>query len=520
MKKSKLLTMALAAIMSVSALTACGGGGGNKKDPDAIQVSVAKLGYGTQWLHDIANAYTKKTGVKIQITEEIGQEGNTKIGTEVESLVSDIDIAFQQKSIAKEVYKGSISASGVQYDCLYADISDVYTATIEGENGATIESKMNADVRALSNINGKYYSLPWQGGVIGIVRNNDVWASLGYTNVDTPLTTDQLFALCDDVVGQSKGVSPFIYCSADEYYTMFSPIWFAQYEGRDNMSLFTSGKDPDGSVTEYLYTYDGQAAALRAMKQLIAGKGYQDKASTSLDFTDMQSYFLNGRSLFCVNGSWLEIEMGNYEGANIEYIRTPVVSEIVEKATSVKTAAQANNKTNDEMLALVVKEIDEGKASSSYTQITQADYDIVKEARSISYLSSGDSAVAYIPAYSDKIDAAKEFLKFMYSDVGLNIYYEALNGAALPLTPTIGYTSNITLTTFRKAVNKAEEDGFVYRFSTSKSKIFSLGGVDPYYRNGTNGIVSAFNNNTSVDQILAWNTENIKSRWAEIRKYL
>lgn len=516
MKKSKILTTLLAMVMSVSALTACGGG--SKTDPDAIQISVAKLGYGTQWLHNIANAYTNKTGVKIQIREEVGQDGNTKITTEIESLVSDVDIVFQTASLSKNIYKGSISTGGQQYDCLYADITDVYKATLDGENGATIESKMNADVRSLADYDGKYYSLPWQGGVIGIVRNNDVWTRLGFTDADTPLTTDQFFSLCDKIV--QKSVFPFIYCSQDEYYTMFSPIWFAQYEGEENMNLFRNGRDPDGNVSEYLYTYDGQGAALRAMKQLIAGEGYQDSSSLSLDFTDMQGYFLNGRSVFCVNGSWLEIEMGNYEGANIEYIRTPVISEIVNKATSIKTAATANGKTDDEMLALVIGEIDEGKTSSSYSQITQDDFDIVKEAREISYLSAGDSAVAYIPSYSDKIDAAKEFLKFMYSDTGMNIYYETLNGAALPLTPTSGYKSNITLTTFRKAVNKAEEDGYVFRYSTSKHRMFSIAGVDAYYRNGTGGIVAEFKKGTSVEQMLTWNTENIKGRWAEIRKYL
>ena len=275
-------TLTASVILGAGALSGCK----DKTDPEAIQISVAKMGYGTEWLHNIAHAYTEESGVSVQITEEIGQSGNSKISDQVESLVSTIDIAFVEKStIAGNVYEGSISTGGQSYDCLYADLTDLYKKELDGENGATIESKMEEDTKNFLKINGKYYALPWAGGVTGIVMNNAKWKDLGFTDEDIPVTTDQLMDVCDRIV--AKEVSPFIYSAADEYYTMFAPIFFAQYEGQQSMNYFLNGRDPDGNVTEHLYTYDGQLAALRVMKDLIATAGYQDSASESLDFSDM-----------------------------------------------------------------------------------------------------------------------------------------------------------------------------------------------------------------------------------------
>lgn len=520
MKKfKKLISALMATTLAVSALCGAGmlSGCKNKADPEAIQVSVAKMGYGTEWLHNIAKAYTEKSGVSVQITEEIGQSGNSKISDQVESLVSSIDIAFVEETMAGKIYEGSVSTGGNTYDCLYADLTDLYKKELDGENGATIESKMEQDTKDFLNIGGKYCALPWAGGVTGIVMNNAKWKELGFTDADIPVTTDQLMDICDRIV--AKEVSPFIYSASNEYYTMFAPIFFAQYEGNKSMNYFLNGRDPDGNVTEHLYTYDGQVAALRVMKDLIATPNYQDQASESLDFSDMQAYFLNGKSVFCVNGSWLEIEMANYEGADIGFLRTPVISEIVEKATSIKTAATNAGKSVDETLAAVIAEIDAGKTSSELSGVEQEDFNIVKEARSMSYMSSGGKAVAYIPSYSTKVEKAKDFLAFMYSDAGLNIYYETLKGATIPVTPTNGYTADITLTPFRQAINKAETDGFIFNYATN-AKVFVLGGVDRYFRNGTTTIVSNFKQGATVEQVITANKENIASNWSNIKQYI
>lgn len=520
LKKIFSVFMAGALLVSVAMLSL---GCAEKMDPNAIQISIAKLGYGTQWLHNIAEKYTEKTGVNVQITEEIGQEGNSRINTAVSSLVSTIDIAFQQGSIWSDIYGGSVRVNGVTYDTLYADISDVYTDELEGEGGATVFSKMDLDVREQMSLENKFYSVPWATTFLGIVMNNQKWRELGFSDEDIPLTTDQLFEICDEILTKNAGVSPFIYCNVDEYYTAFSPLWVAQYEGRESMNYFMQGRGPEGSSGEYLYTYDGQRYALETMQKLISTPGYQDSASVSLDFTDMQGYFLQGRSVFCVNGSWLEVEMSNYSGVDINYIRTPVISAIVNRTPSVRSAAEAANKETDDVLADIIREIDADgdiTVSAAYPTITSTDINIIKEARNLSFIGSAEDMVGFIPAYSSKVEQAKDFLKFMFSDEGLNIYYETLAGSKLPCTPTSGYTVQINETPFRQSINNAESSGNIFKFEVSKSKIFSAAGVDAYFRNGTGSIVSNFRNGVSVDQILTANTNSIQGRWNNIRQYL
>lgn len=519
----KLFSVVTAVVLSVSAAAFTAGCSNNKTDPAAIQISVAKLGYGTQWLHNLAEAYTAKTGVNVQITEEIGQEGNSKINTAVKSLVSDIDIAFQQGSVWGNVYDGSVSVDGVTYDTLYADLAEVYEYKPEGENGLSIYDKMDSDVSDQLSEGDKFYGVPWATNFMGIVINNEVWRDLGFSDDDIPLTSDELFDVCNEILTKNAGVSPFIYCSQDEYYTAFSPLWVAQYEGRAQMDYFMQGRGPDGTSGEYLYTYDGMLYALEAMERLIATPGYQDSASASLDFSDMQGYFLQGRSVFCVNGSWLEVEMSNYTGVDVNYIRTPVISAIVNKTPSIRAAAEAAGKDADDVLADIIAEIDTNgdiTSSSAYPTVKADDIAIIKEARSLSYIGSAAGMVGYVPAYSDKIEQAKDFLKFMFSDEGLNIYYETLNGVKLPCTPANGYTADIEETPFRKAVNEAQESGYIFNYEVMKNKIFTVAGVDAYFRNGTGSIVSNFLNGSHAQQILSANTNNIQSRWNQIRQYL
>lgn len=516
----KALSVMMTGVLSLGVCVAQTGCSREQYDPEAIQVLIAKLGYGTQWAQNIATAYEQKTGTKVQFTEAIGQQGNTSIKTQVESLASNADIVFQQGNIWKKVYSGSVSVNGVKYDTLYAELTDMYQSEIEGENGATMLSKMDETAKDAFSLDGKFYSVPWAKSISGIVCNHTVWENLGMTDDDIPLTTNQLFDVCDRIVAKNQKASPFIYCSADEYYTMFLPVWIAQYEGYESMKWFMQGRGPENSSGEYIYTYDGQKYALEVLQKLVTTPGYQNSASTSLDFTDMQGYFLQGAAAFCVNGSWLEIEMSNYQDVDINYIKTPVISAIVNKTPSVVSAAASAGKTSDGVLADIIAEIDAGKTSSEkYPAVTAEDFAVIKEARGMQYSGSASSFVGYIPSYSSKIDKAKDFLKFMYSDEGLNIYYETQKGARLPFTPVSGY-KEIKKTDFRELINKAEDEDLVFYFEYSKTKLYAVADVSATFANGSGNLVAALLGGATADQILSTNTNNIQQRWSTIRQYL
>ncbi len=488
-----------------------GTGGGNSGD---LQISALSLGYGTEWLTALEKAFETKTGKSVVVKTKVGNESQASYDNELESLASDTDIFFTKRGwFAEDVYKGKISVKGTSYDCLYADLTDVWeSVAAEGET-KTIKQKMDATYADALNIEGKYYNLPWAGGVYGIVRNVDVWNDLNLTDADVPYTTDELFALCDKVKGTlaADQKAPFIYSGNDEYYTAWSPIFFGQYEGKQNVENFMDGIDPDGNMTEYIYTYDGHREGLKVLETLLdPGKGYQHGA-TSLSFTDVQGWFLEGEALFCVNGSWLENEMKeNYSDANIDMIKTPVISSLVDKLSF-----KEDSKLKE--VIQYVDAVDAGENAVAPAYATEEDIKIVTEARHYSYMAGGVDHRAYVPAYSNQIDLAKEFLKFMYSDEGLNIYYETLKGTMLPATPTGGYNADgFSLSGFRVSANKAQQEGFVYN-REPKSRFFVLNNLSTCYQIGGYELVDEFTsvNGKSANELMDAIDEFIAGKWSK-----
>ena len=527
--KKKILAL-LVAIVTVFAVVGCGnnsngngsgGGEGNK----TLKITVSKLGYGTEWLKKIVSAYENRTGAKVEVVEPVGSAGIDAIYAEMESLASDTDIFMtRQRHFFETIYKGSISVNGQKYPCQYADLTDVYEA--KDENGSSILDRTNPMTKEYFNVDGKYYGLCWADGIFGIVRNKDVWDSFGLTDEDVPLTTDQLLAVCDTIKKKAAGtdVAPFIYSYDDEYYTSIAPIWFGQYEGVQSMKYFEKGLDPAGQSTYNVYAYDGQLRALEFVNELVKdSNGYQHKASKDLTFTDMQAYFAMGQAVFCVNGGWLEVESSTARKKNLDFIKTPVISALSEKLSYYNEADKAGN---DQKLAELIKFVDahaaEGDNEGRPSYATEEDVQIVREARHFSYLSSDSDHIASIPAYSKHIDTAKDFLKFMYSDAGLQIYYETTGGAKMPYATVGSYDdSKITKSKFRNSIEAAMNEGYLLDYAVcAKAKLYSLGKVDRYYKNGTSSTaMKLLLEGTTPAEIVNINAKYLQTNWKTITAY-
>ncbi len=512
MKTMKRLTaLALAAMLLLVTLAGCGGSGGKAKvDENSLVITIAKLGYGDQWLKDLAAAYEAKTGTKVEIISKIGDTGLSAIKGEMQSQASETDIFFTRaQEYFKSIYKGSVNIGGTNYDCEFADLTDVWNSKASEGESKTIKEKMDPVFEEYHNMDGKYYGMPWATGIMGIVRNNNVWESLGYTEADMPRTTDELFALCDEV--KAKGMAPFIYSLEAEYYSSFAPIWFAQYEGSESMNYFYNGLDPMGESSSNLYAFDGQVEALKIVERLINNEnGYQHSISNSSSFTDMQSVFLLDQALFCVNGAWLESEMGEaYKNTNIEFVKTPVISSLINKLETV---------SDDATLSAVVAYVDgEGEAPAG---VSEEDIAIVRDARSNAYIGNGYDHIGVVPAYSNQVETAKDFLKFMCSDEGLNIYYKATFGNQLPLENLSGYDSGVEVSIFRQSVNDIFAENMLCKYeSAGKAKVYAIGGANRYWYNGCGNFVRALLEGKTPESLCIINNDYLKNNWTSITGY-
>ena len=520
----KVAMLGMAFMMSATAFVGCFGGGdtsmgGTTGSKGQITVQVANLGYGIEWLKDLATAFTAETDIGVTIVPELGMGGVSAIDTQLMSGESEADIIFTKKEdFDRYVYMAQgHDFGGTHYDKLYVSLNDIW---------AEIGSKVNPQYQEHFNYNDNYYAVPWAGGAFGLVRNRDAWEALGYTADYMPVTTDELFEVCDNIAAQyaSKKVYPFTFSAKNEYYSDFINIYFAQYEGIETFNRFREGKAPVDMDAEQIYNYQGQYEVVEFITKLLAMEKtsggdykykYQDEYSTSQDFTDMQGAFLDGVAAFCINGSWLGVEMGS-DTANIDFVKAPVLSSITDKF------ADGSDKS-DAKLREIVKYVD-GTSSTKPTGVTDGDIELVKAARKNSYATGGVDHQGFIPCYSDDIDNAKQFLKFMYSDKGLNTYYDTMGGLKLPATPSGGYAAKSNLTVFTQSVTDLLSENYLCT-TQANSKMFTLANVSSIYRNGLVSLVTSimdqYKKGKTVDEIVSYvmttNQNDIAAKWSTIK---
>ncbi|MDD6995410.1 MAG: ABC transporter substrate-binding protein [Candidatus Borkfalkiaceae bacterium] len=525
----KKITKTFATLLSAAVVFSSGAACKKNADTsDTLVITAAKLGYGLDWLNSMADGWSAKTGNKTKIVQKVGTSGNNAITEEIASLASSSDIfIYRTADYADKVYQGEVKHAGEKYDCVYLDLTDVYDSEIEGESVA-VGAKIVDKYKTALNVNGKYYAVPWIEGTMGLMRNVTLWNKLGLTDADVPLTTDQLKETCDKILDATsadrkyQNVAPFIYSAEDEYYTSFIPVWFAQYEGVQNTERYKQGLDPDGKLSKNIFNYDGFEEMFNVINDLLdPDNGYQHSKSSSLNFTDMQGQFLMEQAVFCVNGAWIEIEMGNsFPDVQIDYVKTPVISALVKKTSFY----DKNDVTgaNDEKLATLIKYVDANKTGYNGKPdfATEADVDLAREARNYGYTTLSSTHVLVGSSYSKKTDMIKSFIRYMYSDEGLDLYYRATGGARLPAQRAAGaYPQDVAVSDFKKSVNAI--DGNEILVFASTAKLFSVGGVSIRALNGITNYISAFaSKKMTPRQVVQKNQQYMSDNWSVIASKL
>ena len=428
MKKNKFIVFVLAIVMGASALAGCSN---DDTNPNHLTIEAVNAGYGLEWLYALKDEYLKiNTDKSIDIKEVDGKSENTRFITPLLAGTTATDIYFGTQGPGKYAYTG-YTINGTYYDRVIEDLSGLYDTEIPGE-GETLEKKMDETTLyyASQNVDGKekQYVLPWVASTSGFLYNLDVWPS----DIELPLTTNEMIETCAEL--KSRGIVPFVYSYDDPYWN--TDVWIAQYEGVKGFRDIWAGYAANGErYVSSLLLRDGILETLRVMEQLVSAKnGFTHPDSFSLSFTASQNYLLDAEYNVAMmpNGDWIRREMsGNYDPSelNVQFMKTPVISAIVNRTPSVKARAAELGKTNDKMLAEIIAAIDNG--ATEYEKIDPADFAIIKEARSIVPTVTGKH-VAYIPVYSQQKDLAKDFLLFMVSDKGMEIFTKATEGLTQP----------------------------------------------------------------------------------------
>ena len=349
--------------------------------------------------------------------------------------------------------KGLISG----YNEPFIEISDVYDHQWADED-KKIAEKMDQGMVDYCDIDGKKYFISYGVGAYGITYIPKLVQNY-LPDGELPRTTDELKKLCADIVSAGSRYKPFIFSGKTDYWYQIMNTWWAQYEGRDNYDRYFRGKVIDEETqTEMfspkIFSQTGRLRAYQAANDFIglsddtndlvnwqglgtakpADRQYIVAGSSSLDFMAAQRHYFEGQAAMMVNGCWLENEMtGIFPNGfpnSIDMMQVPVISAIRENLPDKSVESDAE-------LSALIKAIDAGSTelSGEGYSVTQRDFDRVKEARLQMYI-TGEAQMGIIPATTNTPNIAKTFLKFMYSDDGIEAYGSALSGQVLPV---VGY---------------------------------------------------------------------------------
>ena len=413
---------------------------------NCIDVYCLNAGYDVQWCRDMLEAFVNEDWVLEKYPEVTYSFFSNDMESEAASKLNSGEKGNQYDIM----FTTSLDQKYINSEYLAELTDDVYGQVIPGES-LTYEEKCfesynetnkYVDIDDTSDKN-RYFVAPWAGGMNGILYNAELLATL---TDEIPRTTDDLIDICKEALANKdkdngkydKGYS-FIHYKGLGYWSYIFPVWWAQYEGVDEYNNFWNGIVKDGNesiLSSKIFEQKGRLESLKLFEELLDyNTGYITATGYDQDYMTVQTRFLNGNGLFYVCGDWFDMEMSSMRADIIEQngwaytikqMRTPIVSAIVNKLTY---RDGSGNRMSNEMLSQLIKAIEEGK--DSYDGVSEGECEYVKAAREVVH-SIGPGPQAIIPVYAKEAAIAKDFLLFMASDKGNEIYIKATNGASLP----------------------------------------------------------------------------------------
>ena len=488
--KKRIIAVAMACTSAFGAfgLTACGGGGGGNvnSETNAI-IGIYNAGYGIDAVSKIAKAFNEEPsniekGWTVSVSDQGGGFISSNVTSKLQAAAGDFDVIMTGNvSVYNIIDKGSKYLDG--YDYALENITDVYDSNVPGEN-VTVNEKMVDQFYEYNTFKDAQYFMSWATGPSGVAYRADFFdAIFGKGNWNTPRTTNELIEMANAIYDAEY--VPYIWSTSGSYWYYSVLAWWRQMIDDQEFDDFWNGIDENGDLSPEVFKSESRLLAFQELERILSGPdgvyrtdGHLHAKSGTLSANETQIMLYNTSNKICMmaNSDWLENEMKQSEimpgEVDIGIFRTPVISgilKVTDKSTGKKVDRFETIKT-EELLREVITSIDEGK--TSHDGVSEADFAALKKIRSYTG-TEAQNHTAFIPAYANAKDVAKEFLKYLSTDKALQIYYNEV-GSFLPFD-----TSNLTIdssTRFRREIyNMSLNANYVSTFDSKNPLLYKTG---------------------------------------------
>ena len=460
----KILSLLLASAMSLSLLAGCGGapapaqsnnppaggsssqGGSSSADPAATAspIKVAALSSGYE---------TAYPGMWQEVCDAFTAETGIEVQLTLEKNLEDVIGPSMQGGDYPDVVllaTGREKGLTEQFikDKLMTDITDVLSMTIPGES-ATVSGKMIPGFVGTNATNpygdGKTYLAPMFYSPCGLFYNAGLFEEKGWT---VPTTWDEMWELGDKAAAED--IALFTYPTTGYFDAFFYALMYS-VGGPDFFNQATSYAEGVWDTAEGQQCFDIVAKLAEYTAKVTPAQANES------DFSQNQQLILDNKALFMPNGTWIVGEMAD--------------------------APRADGFAWG-MTALPAAQV--GGAGASYAFLEQI----------------------WIPSDAANVDAAKQFVAYMYSDAAADIFLKG--GAVQPINGIVEKLDGDNVMFY--SIYDTGANAVVGIFSAYES-VAGLGTVREVFFDPVNGLVSG---NVTKDQWVA----DIKAASDQMRENL
>ena len=443
-------------------------------DPGVLEINWTLGGYGDAYCQPLMDAFTAETG--IECTPTYDNNSASVVEGQIGSVNRTTTDLFIMMVPSFPMIDGQKNRHG--YENTILELTDFYEEIVPGTDSTLKEWLKEGMYEANQTDDGKIYTVPWISPMDGLAYNKLVLDQFGIDYL--PRTTDEFIGILDQIksgfsvdgkpvtTAEGEKIYGLISANNSAYWAFVWPTWWAQYEGMDNVYNYFQAKLPDAAENSLpdwqALRQEGKRLSIVELDRFIAkDNGYMHPDSLNRDNLLSQIDFLDGKVAFIPTGDWMEQEsIQAYREAGIEvdarFMKTPVTSYLGVKLGITEAELRAAIDYVD-----IVSEggsaaapTYSGKSAEESAEITRQ----ISEARLLVSSSQASSDRAIIPAYSNNIEGAKQFLLFFASPKGQEIMAK-YSGATSP---------------FRYEASDEVKSGFS-TFTTSAMEITAREGV-------------------------------------------